>query len=53
MGTATARGAAAGSQSATLAFGGTSPNPGTVVEEFNVSANVITAAAWATGAAIT
>tara|TARA_R100001015_G_C4619494_1_gene176230 strand:- start:39 stop:1877 length:1839 start_codon:yes stop_codon:yes gene_type:complete len=52
MGTATARGAAAGSQSATLAFGGTSPNPGTVVEEFNISANVITAAAWASGTAL-
>ena len=50
MGTATSRGAAAGSQSATLAFGGTSPNPGTVVEEFTVSANVITAAAWSSGA---
>ena len=49
MGTATSRGAAAGSQSATLAFGGTSPNPGTVVEEFNSSTNVITGAAWASG----
>tara|TARA_R100000655_G_scaffold265_4_gene1072 strand:+ start:1846 stop:3660 length:1815 start_codon:yes stop_codon:yes gene_type:complete len=52
MGTATARGAAAGSQSATVAFGGTSPNPGYTTEEFNISANAVTGAAWAASGAL-
>jgi hypothetical protein len=50
---ATARGrlSVAGSSTAAIAMAGQTPSITTATEEFNVSANVITAAAWASGGA--
>ena len=46
MGNAASRNAGVGTQSAALSAGSTTPNPGFLVEEFNVTANTIIAGAF-------